>query len=100
MLADNRARLAENVVREDKRQMMLADDDFGVYANVAGLPEDFDLDSTASLGLQIVRTLVVAELGGRLDIAPQADGGTRVLVEVPVQLPTGGSPDGRPGQPA
>ena len=58
-----------------------------VADNGAGLPEDFDLDSTASLGLQIVRTLVVAELGGRLDIAPQADGGTRVLVEIPVEMP-------------
>jgi two-component sensor histidine kinase len=65
-----------------------------VADNGVGLPEDFDLDSTASLGLQIVRTLVVAELGGRLEIAPQTDGGTRVLVEVPVQLPAGGPPDG------
>jgi hypothetical protein len=69
-----------------------------VADNGVGLPEDFDLDSTASLGLQIVRTLVVAELGGRLEIAPQADGGTRVLVEVPVQLPAGVAPDGRPLQ--
>jgi hypothetical protein len=70
-----------------------------VADNGVGLPEDFDLDSAASLGLQIVRTLVVAELGGRLEIAPQADGGTRVLVEVPVQLPAGGPPDG-PQQPS
>jgi two-component system, sensor histidine kinase PdtaS len=69
-----------------------------VSDNGVGLPEDFDLDSTTSLGLQIVRTLVVAELGGRLEIAPQADGGTRVLVEVPVQLPAGVAPDGRPLQ--
>jgi hypothetical protein len=69
-----------------------------VADNGVGLPEDFDLDSTTSLGLQIVRTLVVAELGGRLEIAPQADGGTRVLVEVPVQLPAGVAPDGRPLQ--
>jgi two-component sensor histidine kinase len=60
-----------------------------VADNGVGLPEDFDLDSTASLGLQIVRTLVVAELGGHLEIAPQAGGGTRVLVEVPVDLPPG-----------
>ena len=37
-----------------------------VADNGVGLPEDFDVNSTASLGLQIVRTLVVAELGGRL----------------------------------
>jgi two-component sensor histidine kinase len=57
-----------------------------VTDNGVGLPEDFDLDSAASLGLQIVRTLVVAELGGRLAVAPQPGGGTRVLVEVPVEL--------------
>ncbi len=57
-----------------------------VTDNGVGLPEDFDLDSAASLGLQIVRTLVVAELGGRLEVAPQPGGGTRVLVEVPVEL--------------
>ena len=68
-----------------------------VTDNGAGLPEDFDLSSTASLGLQIVRTLVVAELGGRLEVAPQPGGGTRVLVEVPVQLPAAGMPDGAAG---
>jgi hypothetical protein len=67
-----------------------------VTDNGVGLPEDFDLDSTASLGLQIVRTLVVAELGGRLEVAPQPGGGTRVLVEIPVQL-TAGAPDGGDG---
>ena len=68
-----------------------------VTDNGAGLPEDFDLNSTASLGLQIVRTLVVAELGGRLEVAPQPGGGTRVLVEVPVQLPAAGTADGGAG---
>ena len=32
----------------------------------AGLPPGFDLENTTSLGLQIVRTLVEGELGGRL----------------------------------
>ncbi len=65
-----------------------------VADNGVGLPEDFNLDSTASLGLQIVRTLVVAELGGRLEIAPQSGGGTKVLVEVPVELPSTRASDG------
>ena len=65
-----------------------------VSDNGVGLPEDFDLDSSVSLGLQIVRTLVVAELGGRLEVAPQSGGGTRVLVEVPVQVPVNGTSDG------
>jgi two-component sensor histidine kinase len=70
-----------------------------VADNGVGLPEDFDLDSAASLGLQIVRTLVVAELGGRLEIAPQSGGGTRVLVEVPVELPQAWTPEGVPSAP-
>jgi hypothetical protein len=56
-----------------------------VADNGVGLPADFDLDSAASLGLQIVRTLVVAELGGQLEITPQDTGGTRVLVDLPLE---------------
>jgi len=70
-----------------------------VADNGVGLPEDFDLDSTSSLGLQIVRTLVVAELGGRLEIAPQSGGGTRVFVEVPVDLPQDRAAEGATGLP-
>jgi two-component sensor histidine kinase len=44
-----------------------------------GLPEGFDLDSTTSLGLSIVRTLVESELGGELAITP-ASPGTAVTV--------------------
>jgi hypothetical protein len=56
-----------------------------VADNGVGLPADFDLDSSASLGLQIVRTLVITELGGRLEIVPQATGGTKVIVDLPVE---------------
>jgi two-component system, sensor histidine kinase PdtaS len=56
-----------------------------VADNGMGLPPDFDLDRTGSLGLQIVRTLVVAELGGRLDIGPHEGGGTLVRVELPIE---------------
>ena len=58
-----------------------------VTDNGVGLPDGFDLDSATSLGLQIVRTLVVGELGGHLEIAPRTDGGTRVLVELPLAAP-------------
>jgi len=51
----------------------------------AGLPENFDLESTTSLGLQIVRTLVVSELGGRLSITPRLGGGTVAVVDLPVR---------------
>ncbi|MDA2803694.1 sensor histidine kinase [Nocardiopsis suaedae] len=49
-----------------------------------GLPADFDIEGSNSLGLQIVRTLVVAELGGHLEIKPRDDGGTAVAIELPV----------------
>ncbi|GAA5041064.1 two-component sensor histidine kinase [Thermocatellispora tengchongensis] len=52
-----------------------------------GLPEDFDLDSATSLGLQIVRTLVVGELAGRLSIEPRPGGGTEVSISVPLPAP-------------
>ncbi|GAA0416747.1 histidine kinase [Acrocarpospora corrugata] len=49
-----------------------------------GLPEDFDLEVNSNLGLQIVRTLVVGELSGRLGIAPRPGGGTEVTLSIPV----------------
>ncbi len=63
-----------------------------VSDNGAGLPDDFDLENTTSLGLQIVRTLVLTELGGRLEIEPRPGGGTRVTVDLPLGEPAG--PDG------
>ena len=38
-----------------------------------GLPEGFALDASDRLGLQIVRTLVEAELRGAIDVAPAGD---------------------------
>ena len=59
-----------------------------VADNGSGFPEDFDLDATTSLGLQIVRTLVVGELGGTLVITARPDGaGTVVRVELPLPPP-------------
>ena len=55
-----------------------------VEDNGAGLPEGFSLDAHASLGLQIVRTLVESELGGKLAISPRPGGGTSVRVSLPV----------------
>ncbi len=50
-----------------------------------GLPDGFDLDSSTSLGLSIVRTLVESELGGRLTLGPASVGpGTRVSLDVPL----------------
>ena len=48
-----------------------------------GLPAGFDVETTGSLGLSIVRTLV-GELGGTLLIEASEDGsGTRVEVQIP-----------------
>jgi two-component system, sensor histidine kinase PdtaS len=50
-----------------------------------GLPEGFDQESSTSLGLSIVRTLVESELDGQLDMGVGPTGGTRVGVDVPVE---------------
>jgi two-component sensor histidine kinase len=76
--ARERGLLEVVVVREPDRLTVTVTDS-GV-----GLPEGFDLDSSTSLGLQIVRTLVVGELGGRLRITPRLGGGTEAVVDVPV----------------
>ncbi|MFI6521714.1 histidine kinase N-terminal domain-containing protein [Spirillospora sp. NPDC050679] len=61
------------------RRLVVVVSDDGV-----GLPEDFDVESSNSLGLQIVRTLIVGELGGRLDFRRRPGGGTEVEVDVPL----------------
>ena len=46
----------------------------------------FSIRETRSLGLSIVRDLVVSQLGGSIDMAPVAEadgGGTRVVIETP-----------------
>jgi two-component sensor histidine kinase len=47
-----------------------------------GLPAGFSLDGSQRLGLQIVRTLVETELGGRLSVDGRTARGTAVTVEV------------------
>src|ERR1700757_2911160 len=71
--------LIEVVVVREPERLTVTVADTGV-----GLPEGFELESTTSLGLQIVRTLVVGELGGRLRITPRAGGGTEAVVDIPV----------------
>jgi two-component sensor histidine kinase len=51
----------------------------------AGLPPGFDLENTTSLGLQIVRTLVVGELGGQLTLSDRPGGGTIAIVDLPIR---------------
>jgi two-component sensor histidine kinase len=50
----------------------------------AGLPPGFDLGTSKRLGLQIVRTLVSAELGGELVLEPAVPQGTKAELTVPL----------------
>jgi two-component system, sensor histidine kinase PdtaS len=49
-----------------------------------GLPDDFDLEASERLGLQIVRTLVAGELRGSIHLRTRPEGGTEVNLEVPL----------------
>jgi two-component sensor histidine kinase len=57
--------------------------EISVTDNGRGLPEGFDLETSDRLGLQIVRTLVTAELDGTLQMRPARGGGTEVVLQVP-----------------
>lgn len=52
-----------------------------IYDNGVGLPVDFGNISPASLGLQIVRTLIETDLGGRFDIS--SHNGTHACIVIP-----------------
>jgi two-component sensor histidine kinase len=52
-----------------------------VRDNGRGLPPGFSIERTTSLGLSIVRDLVLTQLGGRIEM--HTDGGTIVRVMVP-----------------
>ncbi|WP_455901410.1 sensor histidine kinase [Rhodococcus gordoniae] len=49
-----------------------------------GLPEGFSLEASNRLGLQIVRTLVAAELGGSLELTANDTGGTDARLQLPL----------------
>ncbi len=55
-----------------------------IYDNGIGLPEDFSLQNTSSLGLQIVRTLIENDLGGEFRLFSRA--GTHAFVTIPRQM--------------
>jgi hypothetical protein len=48
-----------------------------------GLPPDFDIDATTSLGLSIVRDLVTSQLGGTILMASDSEG---TVVDIRVAL--------------
>jgi two-component sensor histidine kinase len=58
--------------------------DVVVHDDGRGLPDGFSLEKSDRLGLQIVRTLVSAELDGSLGMHDIAGGGTDVVLRVPL----------------
>ncbi len=64
--------------RQAGRLRIVIDDDG------TGLPDDFDPEVSGNLGLQIVRTLIIGELGGTIDVGRRASGGTRVVLDLPM----------------
>jgi two-component sensor histidine kinase len=58
--------------------------DVVVHDDGRGLPDGFSLEKADRLGLQIVRTLVSAELDGSLGMHAAPDGGTDVVLRVPI----------------
>jgi two-component system, sensor histidine kinase PdtaS len=57
-----------------------------VWDNGVGLPEGFDVSRTVSLGLSLVRDLVITQLQGQIMMG--SDGGTRVALVFPLPSPT------------
>jgi two-component system, sensor histidine kinase PdtaS len=58
--------------------------DVVVHDNGRGLPDGFSVEQSDRLGLQIVRTLVSAELDGTLQMQNAPEGGTDVVLRVPI----------------
>jgi two-component sensor histidine kinase len=72
----------EITARRGRGQLVVTVGDDGV-----GLPEDFTAARSQRLGMQIVRTLVSAELGGEVEFRPRepaAVGGTNAVVTMPL----------------
>jgi two-component sensor histidine kinase len=67
-------------LQDDGEQITISVDDDGI-----GLPEDFDLEQTGSLGLQIVRTLAQGDLKGNFELRGR-DKGVSAVVTFPKQI--------------
>lgn len=76
--ADKRGRV---VIRAERSARWL---EIVVHDDGRGLPEDFSLEDSDRLGLQIVRTLVSAELDGSLEMRRAPGGGTNAVLHVPI----------------
>lgn len=90
--ADMRGRV---VIRAERSARSL---DIVVHDDGRGLPAGFSLEASERLGLQIVRTLVSAELDATLEMHQAPGGGTDVLLRVPIGR-RGGIRDAREPRP-
>lgn len=68
-------------IRADRSARWL---DVVVHDDGWGLPEGFNLEKSDRLGLQIVRTQVSSVLDGSLEMSAAPDGGTDVVLRVPI----------------
>ena len=75
------------VIRAERSARWL---DIAVRDDGSGLPTGFSMESSERLGLQIVHTLVSAELDGSLTIREAPGGGTEAALRVPIGRRTGG----------
>ncbi|WAJ46466.1 sensor histidine kinase [Mycobacterium sp. Aquia_216] len=78
---DPAAREGSVTIRAERSARWL---DVVVHDDGRGLPDGFSLEKSDSLGLQIVRTLVAAELDGSLGMREASRGGTDVVLRVPI----------------
>jgi two-component sensor histidine kinase len=79
--ADPGEKFGRVIIRADRSARSL---DIVVHDDGRGLPEGFRLEDSDRLGLQIVRTLVSAELDGSLEMRQATGGGTDVILRVPI----------------
>ncbi|NBR94020.1 MAG: histidine kinase [Actinobacteria bacterium] len=75
-LANTGSKLSISVKRQNDQLTLEVSDD-GI-----GLPSGFDIQQSGSLGLQIVKTLTTNELGGKIEVLPAENGGTRIHLEI------------------
>ncbi len=78
---DSGAERGRVVIRADRSARSL---DIVVHDDGRGLPAGFSLENSDRLGLQIVQTLVSAELDGSLVMRGSPGGGTDALLRVPI----------------
>jgi two-component sensor histidine kinase len=82
--------LEHSVAAQDKKRITvkLTTQEAKLYLKVTdngrGLPLDFDLDRNQGLGLELVQTMVVEDLGGTFTLKNASDGGSEAIVGVPL----------------